>query len=87
MRAHSVPFIARYRKEGDRQLDDTNCVIWKSACATCVKWKTRRNADSSSPALRQGKLTAELERDHPRCRDPTTNRLEDLYLPYKIANS
>ncbi len=77
---YPVPFIARYRKDQTKNLDEDG--VAKIAAAY---QKQRQLMDRKLSYLKtiesQGKLTSELERQIREARTP--RRLDDLYLPYK----
>ena len=77
----TVPFIARYRKEATGGLDDTQLRLLEERLAYLRELEERRAAILASIA-EQGKLTPELEQDIGNA--DTKQRLEDLYLPYKL---
>lgn len=77
----TVPFIARYRKEATGALDDTQMRILDERLRYLRELDDRRQTILSA-IDEQGKLTPELK-----CsilEADTKNRLEDLYLPYKV---
>jgi uncharacterized protein len=77
---NTLPFIARYRKEATRGLDETALRAIADALAAA-----RELADRKRTILKtidgQGALTPELRRQIGQCGDKQT--LELLYLPYK----
>ena len=77
---NTIPFIARYRKEATRGLDEIALRTVEDALA-----KARDLADRKATVLKtidhQGQLTEELRRRIETCGDKQT--LENLYLPYK----
>ncbi len=77
---NTIPFIARYRKEATRALDE----IALRAVAEAID-KARELAARKTTILKtideQGQLTDELRRQIEDCDDKKT--LEDLYLPFK----
>ncbi|WP_457674646.1 Tex-like N-terminal domain-containing protein, partial [Thiolapillus sp.] len=76
----TVPFIARYRKEATRGLDDAQLRRLEERLAYLRELEERRAAILKS-IDEQDKLTPELEQA---LREADTKaRLEDLYLPYK----
>jgi len=77
----SVPFIARYRKEATGGLDETGVIKLRDAIEALKKINQRR--ESIMQTLREREvLTPELERQ---LNDADTlDRLEDIYLPYKV---
>ena len=77
----TVPFIARYRKEATGGLDDTQLRHLEERLIYLRELEDRRTAILSS-IEEQGKLTPELKADIDAAE--TKQRLEDLYLPYKL---
>lgn len=76
----TVPFIARYRKEVTRNLDDTHLRSIEERLQYLRELEERRLTILASIA-EQGKLTDELRRA---IEQATTKQfLEDIYLPYK----
>ncbi|MEZ6059499.1 MAG: Tex family protein [Planctomycetaceae bacterium] len=77
---NTIPFIARYRKEATRGLDEVALRVIDDAVT-----KARELADRKATVLRsideQGQLTDSLMRQILDC--DQRQRLEDLYLPYK----
>ncbi len=77
---NTLPFIARYRKEATKELDELALRVIEDALA-----KTRELAQRKFTILKtideQGLLTVELRRLIKECSDRKT--LEDLYLPFK----
>ncbi|MBM4089680.1 MAG: RNA-binding transcriptional accessory protein [Planctomycetes bacterium] len=77
---NTIPFIARYRKEATRGLDEIALRAVEDALA-----KARDLADRKATVLKtidhQGQLTEELRRRIETCGDKQT--LENLYLPFK----
>lgn len=77
---NTIPFIARYRKEATRGLDEVALRGIEDAIATA-----RELAQRKSTILKtihdQGRLTPELHRQIKSCTD--RQMLETLYLPYK----
>ena len=77
---NTIPFIARYRKEVTRGLDETQLRAIEDAIA-----KGRELADRKSTILKtiqeQGLLTETLRKQIVECSDRKI--LEDLYLPFK----
>jgi uncharacterized protein len=77
---NTLPFIARYRKEATKGLDELALRAIEDALA-----KARELAQRKTTILKtiheQGLLTPELRRQLEDCSDKKT--LEDLYLPYK----
>ncbi|MEI7968674.1 MAG: Tex family protein, partial [Betaproteobacteria bacterium] len=77
----TVPFVARYRKEATGGLDDTHLRTLEERLAYLRELEERRAAVLAS-IEEQGKLTPSL-RSAIEDAD-TKQRLEDLYLPYKL---
>ena len=77
----TVPFIARYRKEVTGGLDDTQLRHLEERLIYLRELEDRRTAILAS-IEEQGKLTPELKADIDAAE--TKQRLEDLYLPYKL---
>jgi uncharacterized protein len=76
----TVPFIARYRKEQTRGLDEVAIRAIEAKFTSLKELEDRR--DTVLRAIEgQGKLTAELRAAIGRC--ATRAELEDLYLPYR----
>lgn len=77
---NTIPFIARYRKEATRGLDEQALRDIEDSLA-----KARELGQRKSTILKtidqQGQLTAELRRQIETCDDK--KELEDLYLPFK----
>ena len=77
---NTLPFIARYRKEATKGLDELALRAIEDALA-----KARELAQRKVTILKtiheQGLLTTELRRQIEECSDKKT--LEDIYLPYK----
>ncbi|MCP5416415.1 MAG: RNA-binding transcriptional accessory protein [Chromatiaceae bacterium] len=76
----TVPFIARYRKEKTQGLDDAELRQLETRLIYLRELEERRQQVLASIS-KQGKLTAELERDL--LTAETKTRLEDLYLPFR----
>jgi uncharacterized protein len=76
----TVPFIARYRKEGTEGLDDIQLRELEARLAYLRELEDRREAVLRS-IDEQGKLTPELRAAIESA--PTKQELEDLYAPYK----
>jgi uncharacterized protein len=77
----TVPFIARYRKEATGGLDDTQLRLLEERLGYLRELEERRT--TVLDAIRsQGKLTPELEGRIALA--DTKQRLEDLYLPYRV---
>lgn len=77
----TVPFIARYRKEVTGELDDTQMRQLDERLHYLRDMEDRRKTIIAS-IEEQGKMTSALEKSL--LDADTKNRLEDLYLPYKI---
>ncbi len=77
----TVPFIARYRKEVTGGLDDTQLRTLEDRLGYLRELEERRAAVLES-IEGQGKLTPELKSQVENAE--TKQRLEDLYLPYKV---
>jgi protein Tex len=77
----TVPFISRYRKEATGGLDDTQLRTLQERLIYLRELEERRTTILAS-IEEQGKLTAAL-RTSLELAD-TKQRLEDLYLPYKV---
>ncbi len=76
----TIPFIARYRKEATRGLDEVQLRRVEAEQRVLLELDGRRSAILA--ALRkQGQLTDELEERIRAC--TTKSHLEDLYLPFK----
>ncbi len=76
----TVPFIARYRKEVTRNLDDTHLRNIEERLQYLRELEERRLTILAS-IEEQGKLTDELRRAIEQA--ATKQHLEDIYLPYK----
>lgn len=76
----TVPFIARYRKEATKGLDDTQLRTLESRLVYLRELVDRRDTIINS-IKEQDKLTPELEKAL--METDSKARLEDLYLPYK----
>ncbi|MCW5832689.1 MAG: RNA-binding transcriptional accessory protein, partial [Labilithrix sp.] len=76
----TVPFIARYRKEQTKGLDEVALRAIEDKRAQLGALEERR-ATVLSTVAEQGKLTPELRAAIERCR--TRAELEDLYLPFR----
>ncbi|MBX3198880.1 MAG: RNA-binding transcriptional accessory protein [Labilithrix sp.] len=76
----TVPFIARYRKEQTRGLDEVAIRAIEEKRDQIAALEERRGAVLSTIAD-QGRLTPELRAAIERCR--TRAEIEDLYLPYR----
>ncbi|MFO0819931.1 MAG: Tex family protein [Pirellulales bacterium] len=77
---NTIPFIARYRKEATRGLDEIALRAIEDAL-TVAHELAKRKATILKSIEQQGLLTDELKRKIEACRDKAT--LEDLYLPFK----
>ncbi len=77
----TVPFIARYRKEATGALDDTQLRLLEERLGYLRELEERRVAVLES-IRSQGKLTDELAGRIALA--DTKQRLEDLYLPYRV---
>ena len=77
----TVPFVARYRKEVTGELDDTQLRHLDERLVYLRELQARRETVISE-IDGQGKLTAALKTSI--LQAETKQRLEDLYLPYKI---
>ena len=77
----TVPFISRYRKEATGGLDDTQLRHLEERLGYLRELEERRASVLASIG-EQGKLTPELQADI--IAAETKQRLEDLYLPYKL---
>lgn len=76
----TVPFIARYRKEATRGLDDNQLRVLQERLIYLRELEERREAIIKS-IQEQGKLTDALAQEI--LQAETKIRLEDLYRPYK----
>jgi len=77
----TVPFISRYRKEVTGGLDDTQLRNLEDRLRYLRELDERRDVILKS-IDDQGKLSEELKKSI--FSAETKNRLEDLYLPYKV---
>lgn len=77
---NTIPFIARYRKEATRGLDEIALRAIEDAIAKARELFARKNTVLKSIA-EQGLLTEELRKQILDCRDLQT--LEAIYLPFK----
>ena len=77
----TVPFISRYRKEATGGLDDTQLRNLQERLIYLRELEERRNAILTS-IEEQGKLVPALRASIEQA--DTKQRLEDLYLPYKM---
>ena len=76
----TVPFIARYRKEATKGLDDTQLRALDSRLTYLRELNERKSVVVKS-IQEQGKLTPELEQQIEQVDNKT--ELEELYLPYR----
>lgn len=76
---NTVPFIARYRKERTRGLDEEQILYIEKQYAYEVKLAERKEAVIKAIAV-QDKLTPELEADINAC--TKLSQVEDIYRPY-----
>ncbi|MEX2682313.1 MAG: Tex-like N-terminal domain-containing protein [Candidatus Sigynarchaeota archaeon] len=77
---NTIPFIARYRKEITKELDEVQLRDLQAEHTSLVNREERR-ATILASIKEQGKLTPELEQKIRMAE--TLTELEDLYLPYK----
>jgi len=77
---NTLPFIARYRKEATRGLDETALRMIEDALAKAHEL-ARRKATILRTIDQQGLLALELRQQIEQCQDKQV--LEDLYLPFK----
>ena len=77
----TVPFISRYRKEVTGGLDDAQLRLLETRLAYLRELEDRRKSIVAA-IEEQGKMTPELLTSLMMAADK--NRLEDLYLPYKL---
>lgn len=77
---NTIPFIARYRKEVTKGLDERQLRAIEDLLARARELAARKNTILKTIA-EQGKLTEALQKQIVTCMDPRV--LEDLYLPYK----
>ncbi len=77
---NTIPFIARYRKEVTKGLDERQLRAIEDLLAKAKELAARKNTILKTIA-EQGKLTEALQKQIVTCMDPRV--LEDLYLPYK----
>ena len=77
---NSIPFIARYRKEATRGLDERQLRAIEDQLQRARDLAARKNTVLRSIA-EQGKLTPELRTQI--CASPDLKHLEELYLPWK----
>lgn len=76
----TVPFVARYRKEVTRNMDETGLRALEERWNYLKELEDRKKTVLST-IEEQGKLTGELEKKIITCLDKAD--LEELYLPYK----
>jgi len=76
----TIPFVSRYRKERTGGLDEVQVTEIKHYHQKFDEMEKRKTAIIKS-IEEQEKLTEELKRDIDSCLD--SNKLEDIYLPYK----
>ncbi len=77
---NTIPFIARYRKETTRGLDERQLRVIEDLLARAKELAARKHTILKT-IHEQGKLTAALRTHITDCHDP--RQLEDLYLPYR----
>jgi uncharacterized protein len=77
---HTVPFVARYRKEATGALDEVQLRAVQDRHTALVELEKRRGAVLEA-IEEQGQLTPELRARLAAC--ATKAELEDLYLPFK----
>lgn len=77
---NTIPFIARYRKEATRGLDERQLRAIEDMLARAKELAARKNTILKTIA-EQGKLTAALRAQIEQCSD--SRMLEDLYLPFR----
>ncbi|MFN9721228.1 MAG: Tex family protein [Planctomycetota bacterium] len=77
---NTIPFIARYRKEVTKGLDERQLRAMEDLLGRAREMATRKQTILRTIA-EQGKLTADLRQQIEACRDARV--LEDLYLPFK----
>ncbi len=77
---NTIPFIARYRKEATRGLDERQLRSIEDMLARAKELAARKNTILRTIA-EQGKLTAALRAQIEQCSDSRV--LEDLYLPFR----
>ncbi len=76
----SIPFIARYRKEATRSLDEVSIASIRDRLGQLQDLDSRRSAILNS-LDQHGHLTDELNQRVTAA--PTLSELEDIYLPYR----
>ena len=77
---NTIPFIARYRKEATRGLDERQLRAIEDMLVRAKELAARKNTILKTIA-EQGQLTAALRTEIEQCTDSRV--LEDLYLPYR----
>lgn len=77
---NTIPFIARYRKEATKGLDEVALRLIEDALAK-ARELAKRKATILKTIAEQGQLTPELRKQIESCTDSQT--LETLYLPFK----
>ena len=77
---NTIPFIARYRKEATRGLDERQLRAIEDLLARAKELAARKHTILKT-IHEQGKLTTALLTEITDCQDP--RQLEDLYLPYR----
>lgn len=77
---NTIPFIARYRKEVTKDLDERQLRAIEDMLARAKDLAARKNTILKTIS-EQGKLDATLRALIEMCTDP--RKLEDIYLPYK----
>lgn len=77
---NTIPFIARYRKEATRGLDEKQLRTIEDLLSKGRELAARKNTILKT-IFEQGKLTSELNLQIRQCRD--AGLLEELYLPYR----
>ena len=77
---NTIPFIARYRKEATRGLDERQLRSIEDLLARAKELAARKHTILKT-IHDQGKLTTALQTQITDCHDP--RQLEDLYLPYR----
>ncbi|MFO0975862.1 MAG: Tex family protein [Planctomycetaceae bacterium] len=77
---NTIPFIARYRKEATKGLDERQLRAIEDALAKAKELAARKNTVLKTIA-EQGQLTVALRQQIEQCSDARV--LEDIYLPYR----
>ena len=77
---NTIPFIARYRKEATKGLDERQLRAIEDALAKAKELAARKNTVLKTIA-EQGQLTVALRQQIEQCSDVRV--LEDIYLPYR----